>query len=78
MSRPDRETLPIEIKTAFEGLEEEQSRLKMTTGNSDLDSLVGGIEEGPQAVGPEGRREPQLGEIVQQVGETLITAGARG
>jgi RecA/RadA recombinase len=46
LSRPDRETLPIEIKTAFEGLEEEQSRLKMTTGNSDLDSLVGGIEEG--------------------------------
>ena len=41
-------------------------------------AAIGGIEEGPQAVGPEGRREPQLGEIVQLVGEALITPGAGG
>jgi len=38
--------MPIVMKTAAEALEEERSRLKMTTGDSELDSLIGGVEEG--------------------------------
>lgn len=37
---------PVMMKTAAEALDEEKSRLKMTTGSGDLDSLIGGIEEG--------------------------------
>jgi RecA/RadA recombinase len=34
------------MKTAAEALEEEREKLRLTTGSSDLDSLIGGIEEG--------------------------------
>lgn len=46
MQNRELEPLPIVMKTAAEALEEERSKLKMTTGNGDLDSLIGGIEEG--------------------------------
>lgn len=36
----------IVMKTAAEALEEEREKLRLTTGSSDLDSLIGGIEEG--------------------------------
>ena len=32
--------------TGLDSLREEQGRMKMSTGSPDLDSLVGGIEEG--------------------------------
>ena len=35
---------------------------------------VGGIEEGPQARGAEGRVEAEIGKSVQQVGEALVAA----
>jgi len=34
------------MKTAAEALEEEREKLRLTTGSGDLDSLIGGIEEG--------------------------------
>lgn len=36
----------ILMKTAAEVLDEEKSRLRLTTGSGDLDSFIGGIEEG--------------------------------
>jgi len=36
----------IVMKTAAEALEEGKNKLRLTTGSSDLDSLIGGIEEG--------------------------------
>ncbi|MCP8308408.1 MAG: hypothetical protein H3Z54_06900 [archaeon] len=36
----------IIMKTAAEALEEEREKLRLTTGSGDLDSLIGGIEEG--------------------------------
>ncbi|MEM2883779.1 MAG: hypothetical protein QXJ86_05840 [Nitrososphaerales archaeon] len=41
-----RKHLPIVLKSAFEALEEEKSRLKMVIGDNDLDSLIGGVAEG--------------------------------
>ena len=34
------------MKTAAESLEEERNKLRLTTGSGDLDSLIGGVDEG--------------------------------
>lgn len=38
--------MEVVFRTAAQALEDERSRLKLTTGNGDLDTLIGGVELG--------------------------------